>query len=223
MARRLLGAANRFDRASTTLIASWWWLLLWTGYIGAAILEPYMAGMKDYLPGAPLFLVLTVMVATFFFEAMDRWLGTLLMNCVISIPVVSVLFVVNAIRMIMGPEEWSVKQKVVFLGAQALALILAWLHLLYTKKRWRAEPPAHLRPKVPTKPYKPSLEGPVQWAVIYLMFVLFCFGIYILVLLKKAWPHQQVPVFSLALLLLVLFVVVAFLLSYVIRKKLEGH
>ena len=222
MGRKLLGAVNRFDRASTTLIGSWWWLLLWTAYIGAAILEPYMADVKDYWPGAPLFLVLIVMVITFLYEAMERWLGTLMMNCLISLPVVPVLFVVNVVRMIMGTEEWSTIQKVGFLGVQALALVLTWLHVLYTRKRWRAEPPRHLRPRVPSQPYKPSLVGSLQWATLYLMFLLFCAGIFILVLIKKAWPHVPMPLFPLALALLVIFIAAAVFLFYLIRKKTEG-
>ena len=135
--RGLLRAANRFDRESTTLIASWWWLILWTAYMGGAVLEPYMPNAAHKVTGTTLFLILAVMVVSFVYGAWEGWLGTMLMNCVISIPVVPVLLMVNIVRMFFGVETWSLKQKAMFIGPQVLALVLTFLHYQFTKKRWR--------------------------------------------------------------------------------------
>jgi len=219
--RGLLRAANSFDRESTTLIASWWWLILWTAYLGVAVLEPYMTTAADKVTGTTLYLVLAVMVVSFVYEAWEGWLGTMLMNCVISIPVVPVLLIVNIVRMFFGVETWSLKQKAMFIGPQVLALALTYLHYLFTKKRWKREPPPHLRLKRPSLPYRPDVAGAVKWAAAYLLIVLFATGLFVFVVAKRAWPNLDIPVFWLAAVLLILLLAALFAVFFMIDKKLR--
>jgi hypothetical protein len=220
--RGLLQAANRFERESITLIASGWWLILWTAYIGGAVLEPYMSNAAHQVAGTTLYLVLAVMVVSFVYEAWEGWLGTMLMNCVISIPVVPVLLMVNIVRMFFGVETWSLKQKAMFIGPQVLALALTFLHFQFAKKRWKREPPPHLRPKMPSLPYRPDAVGPVKWAAAYLLLVLFAAGIFVLVLAKRAWPNLDIPIFWLVSVLLILLLTALFAVFFMIDKKLRG-
>lgn len=219
--RGLLRAANRFDRESTTLMASLWWLILWTAYLGGAILEPYMTTAADQVTGTMLYLVLAVMIVSFVYEAWEDWLGTMLMNCVISIPVVPVLLIVNIVRMFFGAEAWNLKQKAMFIGPQVLALALTYLHYLFTKKRWKREPPPHLRPKKTSLPYRPDPAGAVKWAAAYLLIVLFAAGFFVLVQAKRAWSNLDIPVFWLAAVLLILLLIALFAVFFMIDKKLR--
>jgi hypothetical protein len=221
--RGLLHVANRFNRESTTLIASWWWLILWTAYMGVAVLEPYMPKGAHQVTGTTLHLILAVMVVSFAYEAWEGWLGTMLMNCVISIPVVPVLLMVNIVRMLFGVEAWSFKQKAMFIGPQVLALALTFLHYQFTKKRWKKEPPPHLRPKMPSQPYRPDLAGTVKWAAVYLLLVLFAAGLFVLVLAKRIWSNFDIPVFWLALVLLILLLAALFAVFFMIDKKLRDR
>jgi hypothetical protein len=221
--RGFLSAANRLNRASTTLIASWWWLILWTAYIGGAVLEPYMPKESYQATGTTLYLILVVMVISFAYEAWEGWLGTMLMNCVISIPVVPVLLMLNLLRLFFGVETWSFKQKAMFIGPQVLALVLTFLHFLFTKKRWKKEPPPHLRLKRSSHPYRPDIAGPVKWAAVYLFIVFYAAGLFILALTKRTWSNFNVPVFWLATVLLILLLAVLFTVFIMIDKKLRAR
>jgi 3-hydroxybutyryl-CoA dehydratase len=211
------------NRESTTLIASWWWLVLWTAYLGGAVLEPFMTTAADQLTGTMLYLLLAVMMVSFVYEAWEDWLGTMLMNCVISIPVVPVLLMVNIVRMFLGVEAWSLKQKAMFIGPQVLALALTFLHYLFTKKRWKREPPPHLRPKKPFLPYRPDVASAVKWAAAYLLIVLFAAGLFVLVLVKRAWPNFDIPVFWLAAVLLILLLTALFAVFLHNRQEAPGR
>ena len=219
--RVLLRAVNRFHRESTTLMASWWWLILWTAYLGGAVLEPYITTAADQVTGITLYLVIAVMVVSFVYEAWEGWLGTMLMNCVNSIPVVPVLLIVNIVRMFFDVEAWSLKQKAMFIGPQVLALALTYLHYLFTKKRWKREPPPHLRLKRPSLPYRPDVAGAVKWAAAYLLILLFAAGFFVLVLAKRAWSNLDIPVFWPAAVLLILLLVALFAVFFMIDKKLQ--
>lgn len=219
--RGLLQAANRFDRESTNLLASWWWLILWTAYLGGAVLEPYMTTAADEVTGTTLYLVLAVMVVSFVYEAWEGWLGTMLMNCVISIPVVPVLLIVNIVRMFSGAEAWSLKQKAMFIGPQILALALTYIHYLFTKRRWKREPPPHLRLKRASLPYRPNVAGAVKWAAAYLLILLFAAGFFVLILAKRAWSNLDIPLLWLVAVLLFLFLAALFVVFFMIDKKIR--
>jgi hypothetical protein len=129
----------------------------------------------------------------------------MLMNCVISIPVVPVLLMVNVVRMSLGVEAWSLKQKAAFIGPQVLALALTFLHYRFTRKRWKRESPWHRRSKIRALPHRPDLAGPVKWAAVYLLLLLFAAGLFVLALVKRAWPNFNVPASWLVPVLLIVF------------------
>ena len=182
-----------------------------------------MAKAADRITGAILYLTLAVMVASFVYEASEGWLGTMLMNCVISIPVVPVLLMVNVGRMSLGVEAWSLKQKAMFIGSQVLALALTFLHYRFAKKRWKRESPWHRRSKIPAPPYRPDLASPVKWAAVYLLLLLFAAGLFILALVKRAWRNFNVPAFWLVPVVLIVLLGALIAAFFMIDKKLRDR
>ena len=212
--------AQQMDWESSTLSPTLWWLCLWTGYIGAACLPPVFHEKMDSWPGGALVVVLLVMVVLFLMER--DWLGTMLLNCLISIPVVPLLFVGIVIRALVWDGHWGLGVEASFLGVQALALLLAWLHLVHTKKRFHTFPPKHLRPKR-TLPEKPTLGGPAKLGAMYLSVLGFMGSIYGLVAIKRVFPELHVPVFFAVPVLLTLFLAAGGIGAYWIGRKLKDR
>ncbi|MBN1615017.1 MAG: hypothetical protein JW950_11175 [Deltaproteobacteria bacterium] len=180
-----------------------------------------MAKEADHVAGAALLLILAVMAVSSVFEALEDRLGTMLMNCVISIPSVPLLPAANIGCMFFGADAWNLKQKTMCIGAQVPALALAFLHFLFTKKLWKREPPLRLQPKTPSQPYKPDLAGPVKWAFAYLTVVLFAAGLCGLVPAKRVFSNRDIPVFWLTTVLLIVLIAAACAILPLIDRKLS--
>ncbi len=131
---RIRRAANETERDSTAMTTVFWWLCLWSIYVGTAALEPVLLDQAEHMPGSVLLFILAIMAVMFVLELSQGWEGVLLMNCLISIPIVPGLFIWNVLYMVISTNSWTLKARLGFLGVQAMAVVLTGLHFLFTKK-----------------------------------------------------------------------------------------